>query len=85
MASSWNVKDVESNSVAKDDIVSQSPAAGASAKAGSSLTVDVSRTKVGDPPRDADASHVRRCDGGAEVAAHYCDVPDDRPGATPRP
>ena len=37
-----NVKDVESNSVAKDDIVSQSPAAGASAKSGSSLTVDVS-------------------------------------------
>jgi serine/threonine-protein kinase len=36
------VAEVESNTVAKHDIVSQSPAAGASAKSGSSITVDVS-------------------------------------------
>jgi serine/threonine-protein kinase len=36
------VADVESNTVAKNDIVRQSPAAGTSAKSGSSITVDVS-------------------------------------------
>ncbi|MCU1362590.1 MAG: hypothetical protein JWM55_418 [Acidimicrobiaceae bacterium] len=37
-----NVADVESNTVAQGDIVRQSPAAGASAASGASLTVDVS-------------------------------------------
>ncbi len=59
------VTDVESNTVAKHDIVSQSPAAGASAKSGSSITVDVSLgPKLVTIPTDL----VRRTCAGATAA-----------------
>ena len=59
------VADVESNTVAKNDIVSQSPAAGTSAKSGSSITVDVSLgPKLVTMPTDLD----RRTCAGATAA-----------------